>query len=227
MKIYTFGDSHSVSGWKELYDTLKDYLLLYGIGPRLCYSFGRDGLDLLNIKEANVQNDDIVIFCFGEIDLRCNIQKYITNNSTYKKIIDTMIEKYFIAIEKNIKQFDTLNVCVFNVVPTVQKSNTFEYPNHPFMGTDEERKMYVKYFNSKCKEYCATYGYTFFDVYDKYCDKNGYLNKEYSDDNVHIENSIFILYFLYNYLISLFNDEKNINIHNDLNDIINKLNNII
>jgi hypothetical protein len=226
MKIYTFGDSHAVSGWKELYDILNDYLLLYGIGPRLCYSFGRDGLDLLNIREANVQNDDIVIFCFGEIDLRCNIQKYITKENTYDKIIDTMVEKYFVAIEKNVKQFEHLNICIYNVVPTVQKYNTFEYPNHPFMGTDEERKIYVKYFNSKCKEYCNKYGYTFFDVYHKYCDRNGYLNKEYSDDNVHIEKSIFIVYFLYNYLISLLNDVKNTSIYSDLNSIINRLNTV-
>ena len=210
MKIHTFGDSHSVNGWLYCKRYLFDNLLLNSIGPKLCYSFGRDGLDLLNIKNYNVENNDVVIFCFGEIDLRCNIQKYITENSTYKDNIDLMIEKYFIAIEQNVKQFDNLNVCVFNVVPTVQKCNTFEFPNHPFMGTDEERKMYVTYFNSKCKTYSNKYGYTYFDVYDKYCDSNGYLNKFYSDDNVHILNGTFILYFLYNYLISLFGTSDHI-----------------
>ena len=219
MKIYTFGDSHSVYGWKSFYNILKDYLLLYGIGPRLCYSFGRDSLNLLNIKDYDVSNNDIVIFCFGEIDLRCNIQKYMTKENTYDKIIDTMIEKYFLAIEENVKQFTHLNVCVYNVVPTVQKFNTYEYPNHPFMGTDEERKTYVTYFNKKCKEYCSKYNYTFIDVYNKYCDINGYLNKELSDDNVHIENGYYILFFLYMYINKIIEDTNNSPIILELNKI--------
>lgn len=220
MKLHTFGDSHSNSGWLYFKN---DFMELHPLGPRLCYSFGRDKLNLLNIKDFSVEENDIVIFCFGEIDLRCNIQKYLTPTNTYKVCIDAIIENYFKAIEENVKQYTYLNVCVYNVVPTVQKFNTFEYPNHPFMGTDEERKIYVTYFNSKCKEYCLKYGYTFFDIYDKYCDSNGYLNKSYSDDNVHIRNGFFLNYFLYNYLISLLNNEKNRLVFNKINEFLKEI----
>lgn len=201
MRLHTFGDSHANSGWNAINpENLNTYLDIYlnSIGPKLCYSFGRDKLNLLNIKDFGVENGDIVVFCFGEIDLRCNIQKYITEENTYTNIIDKMIENYFIAISENVEQFDNLHVCVYNVVPTVKKSNTFEYPNHPFMGTDEERKTYVEYFNLKCNEYCQKYKYIFFNVYDKYCDSNGYLNKSYSDNNVHVLVPIYIEHFLYN-----------------------------
>ena len=209
MKIHTFGDSHSNSGWSYFKN---DYMELNPIGPKLCYSFGRDKLDLLNIKHFGVEENDIVIFCFGEIDLRCNIQKYLTSENTYDKSIDKIIDNYFKAIEENVKQYNHLNVCVYNIVPTVQKYNTFEYPNHPFMGSDEERKIYVQYFNKKCDEYCKKYKYTFFNIYDKYCDENGYLNKIYSDDNVHIRNGFYINYFLYNYLETLLLNPKNENL---------------
>ena len=62
MKIHTFGDSHSVNGWSYIKNYLSDNLILNSIGPKLCYSFGRDGLNLLNIKNYNVENNDIVIF---------------------------------------------------------------------------------------------------------------------------------------------------------------------
>lgn len=217
MKIHTFGDSHSNSGWMYFKN---ENIERHPLGPRLCYSFGRDKLNLLNIKEFGVEENDIVIFCFGEIDLRCNIQKHLNNEYTYDKNINSMIEKYFEAIYENVKQYSHLNVCVYNVVPTVQKYNTFEYPNHPFMGTDEERKMYVQYFNKKCDEYCLKYNYTFFNVYDKYCDSNGYLNKDYSDDNVHVYNGIYIFNFLYHYINKLIENETNILILNELEKIL-------
>ena len=59
----------------------------------------------------------------------------------------------------------------------------YENTEFPYLGTDEERKMYVLYFNEKLKEKCAEYGYVFFDVYDKYVDVEGFLDEELSDGN--------------------------------------------
>jgi len=67
---------------------------------------------------------------------------------------------------------------------------------YPFLGTDEERKKYVLYFNKKLKEKCIEYGFTFFDIYDKYIDNNGYLNKKFSDGHVHIKDGQFIKLFV-------------------------------
>ena len=45
-------------------------------------------------------------------------------------------------------------MCVYNVVPPVQKHNTHENLEYPYLGTDEERKKYVLYFNKKLKQKC-------------------------------------------------------------------------
>jgi hypothetical protein len=66
---------------------------------------------------------------------------------------------------------------------------------HP-LGDDEERKKYVLYFNSKLKEKCADNDFTFFDIYDKYTDEEGFLKRELSDGNVHIGDGTFIREFL-------------------------------
>ena len=147
MTIHTFGDSHSYHGWRS-------EVIVHHLGPVLCYSFGNEKLNRCDIRNFNIKEGDTVIFCFGEIDCRCHIHKYITDEITYQNIIDNIIKNYFDAIELNIStlQIKLKNVCVYNVVPPVEKHNTIENPDYPYLGTDEERKQYYMYFNEKLKE---------------------------------------------------------------------------
>ena len=41
--------------------------------------------------------------------------------------------------------------------------NTWENPNEPYDGTDEERKEYVKSFNNKLKDLCEQNNYVFIE----------------------------------------------------------------
>lgn len=191
MTIHTFGDSHADKGWNTI-----SRVNIHPIGAVLCYSFGNEKLNRLNIKTFNVVNNDTVIFCFGEIDCRCHIQKHISLENTYESIINNIVDNYFNAIKDNVSQFNQLRTCVYNVVPPIKKCNTPENKEYPYLGTDEERKNYVLYFNKKLKENCLKYNYTFFNVYDKYIDENGFLSKQLSDGNVHIENGIFLKEFI-------------------------------
>jgi len=194
MSIHTIGDSHSGYGWSGI--------IQHHLGPILCYSFAREKLKRCDIRNFNIKNGDTLIFCFGEIDCRCHIHKYITKTITYQYIIDSIVENYFKAIELNISVLESKlkNICVYNVVPPIQKYNTIENPEYPYLGTDQERKNYVLYFNKKLKEKCIEKKYIFFDIYNNYIDKNGYLRKDLSDGNVHINNGIYISDFIKNNL---------------------------
>lgn len=194
MTIHTIGDSHSYSGWSEITN--------HHLGPRLCYSFGRDKLKFCDIRNFNIIDGDTIIFCLGEIDCRCHIHKHIHEN-TYENIINSIVDNYFEAIRINITSFqiNLKNVCVYNIVPPIQKHNTHENPLQPYLGTDEERKNYVLYFNKKLKEKCIENNYIFFDIYDKYTDENGFLRKDLSDGNVHILNGVYITNFINEYNI--------------------------
>jgi len=87
---------------------------------------------------------------------------------------------------------------VYNVVPPIQRYNTWENPEYPFLGTDEERKQYVLFFNQLLKEKCNEKGYLFVDIYHHYTDENGFLRKDLSDGNVHIliDNDTYIQNFI-------------------------------
>jgi len=192
MSIYTIGDSHCYNGWDA------KIIKFNHLGPILCYTFGKEVLTRCNILDMMMKDGDTIIFCFGEIDCRCHIFKHITNTITYQDIIDDIIDKYFKAIEINIivSQIKFKNICVYNIVPPIQTFNTENNPLYPFLGTDEERKQNALYFNKILKEKCIENNYVFFDIYDKYTDENGYLKKEYSDNNVHINYGLFINNFI-------------------------------
>ena len=190
MSIHTTGDSHSYHGWSEI--------IQHHLGPVLCYSFGKEKLNKCDIRNFNIKDGDSIVFCFGEIDCRCHIHKHITDTTTYKEIINNIVNNYFEAIELNVftSQIKLKNICVYNVVPPIQKYNTIENSEYPFLGTDKERKNYTLYFNKKLKKKCIEKEYIFFDVYNNYIDENGFLRKDLSDSTVHIGNGIYINNFI-------------------------------
>jgi len=197
MSIHTFGDSHSYFGWRECRNIITHY-----IGPVLCYSFGKEKLNRCDITNFNIKDNDILIFCFGEIDCRCHVHKHITETNTYQIIIDNIVDNYTEAIKLNIDKckINLKNICIYNVVPPVEKNNTPENSEFPYLGTDEERKKYVLYFNECIKEKCIKNNWIYFDIYEHYTDENGFLDKKLSDGIVHIRNEKFLKYFIDKYL---------------------------
>jgi hypothetical protein len=190
MTVHTIGDSHSGAGWTGARQ--------HPLGPLLCYSFGKEKLNRCDIRSFDIKDGDTIVFCLGEIDCRCHIHKHVSDTTTYQDVINSIVDNYFEAIELNVSvsQLKLKHVCVYNVVPPIQKNNTYENPDYPYLGTDEERKQYVLYFNIKLKEKCIEKGYIFVDVYNKYIDTNGFLRKDLSDDHVHIHDGVHIYNFM-------------------------------
>lgn len=194
--IHTIGDSQSsniISGWKDCHNIISHHL-----GAILCYSFGNEKLNRCDIRKFNIKDGDTVVFAFGEIDCRCHIHKHVTQNKTFENIIIDIIHNYVEAIKANLNVCSAKlkNVCIYNVVPPVKKSNCVENPVYPYLGTDEERKKYVLCFNKHLKIKCDENNWVFFDVYNNYTDEEGFLNKKFSDGNIHIQNEIYLKQFI-------------------------------
>lgn len=194
--IHTIGDSHAKLPWESIPN-----VKVHHLGPVLAYSVGRDGLDRVNISNIKLKPNDYIVFSFGEIDCRSHIHKHIYNTS-YKKQIDYIIENYFNTIDLNKKLLNfNVNICINNIPPVfphVRNGSIIKHPNskYPYLGTDEERKTYVEYFNEILKKYCLLKNYIFIDIYEQYQDETGFLNSKLSDGSVHIKNPKYIKKFI-------------------------------
>lgn len=193
MNIHVFGDSHASnihSHWGGI-NIPNVNIICHHIGGKLMYTFGRLGLNLLNIKNSGVKENDIVIFCFGEIDCRNHVHKHISKNLSYKDIINNLSISYFESIKKNISQYKNIKTCVYNIVPPVKYRDGITNSGHPFpyLGTDNERKEYYTYMNVRLSKLCKENNMIFFDIYNLSCCENGFLRDDYSDGVCHLTNT--------------------------------------
>ena len=181
MQIYTVGDSHSQFGWNKIYGVSCHHL-----GPVLAYSVGRDKLARCDIKKLGINENDIVIFSFGEIDCRAHVHKHISAIKDYKTVIEEIVASYMEGIQANVAQYEKIYTCIYNIVPPPEH-HIEENEDFPMRGSAEERKTYVQYFNQILARECARRNYIFIDTYKNYSDENGFLNMKLSDGKVHID----------------------------------------
>lgn len=183
--IHTFGDSHSDAGWCAIKG-----VHTHPIGPLTCHRVGRDGLDAVNIT-GKVQPGDIAIFCFGEIDCRCHVGKFVTEG--IMDFANITVGNYFKTLQQNAEANPEVTIGVLTVTPASKKNGLKEAPDFPFIGTDEERASYVVCFNVLYRLWCKKLGFICVDVHSQYSDGDGMLNSQYSTDGVHITNPVFII----------------------------------
>jgi hypothetical protein len=195
MKLHTFGDSHARNGWNLPLSELPFTVIRTNeLGPTTMSRIAFEKMKYFNIDGTAVFDGDAICFCFGEIDCRMHLSK-VENFQNHRELIDEIVPNYFETIRMNVEMYKNIKTMIFNVVPPVRKDSIQTCDVFPHEGTDEERKIVTLYMNTKLKEYCEKYGYIFFDIYDKYCDKEGLLNPELSE-HIHIKNNIYILEFL-------------------------------
>jgi len=191
MSFHTIGDSHAKYPWCYI-----PGIEVHHLGPMLCHTVGKHKHDLvngMNISREGVKPGDTVCFCFGEIDCRCHVHKFVTANRTYKQVIDDIVKDYFISLMENEKLVSGVRMVVYNVVPPPRKANSPEDQDYPYRGSDDDRSVYARYFNEVYDWHCKELGWTFVNVYDRYADTEGFLSKTYSDGHVHIANPVFIV----------------------------------
>lgn len=188
--IHTYGDSHSWFGWRDVKITKVN---VNHLGPRLMYSFGANGEIVVDSKKLST--GDVVIFCFGEIDCRCHIHKFVNlEKNNINEVIENVVSLYIQTVDKNMNTYRNMNVATFiySVPPPIRKAEGRENNEFPFLGTDEERKSYHQQMNEILRKKCSENNIGFFDVYKEYSDSEGYMVKNLSDGICHIYNPIYI-----------------------------------
>ena len=200
MKIVTTGDSHSKAGWEDIRMEGVEIVINY-LGAPLMYSFGRDYPNIV----SKCMPFDVVVFCTGEIDMRCHIYKHSTTSEGRDTIIDDMVMSYFKAIEMNVNGLKGVTTSVYNVVPPTRQATLLPEIRFyfPFVGSDEQRREATLYINDKLRAGCAERGYVFFDIYDKCTDEDGLLSPEVTAvwDGVHVRKCSLFMDFIKNHFL--------------------------
>ena len=171
--IHTMGDSHAWHCWLRIRDTVP-----FTPGPMTLYHFGIHK----PVMTKEIPLDHIVVFAYGEIDCRCHVHKH----PPFDECIDQLVSNYKLALDANAVGRDPKKVWINYVVPPPRRDGLpkaeKENPMFPFLGSDQERLSFVKRMNEGLRKL----PYTFLDLYDKYADKDGFLNPAMSDDQCHV-----------------------------------------
>ena len=157
---------------------------VHWIGPRTMHRVGRDGLNGLNVKElVNTQKGDVVVYVFGEIDVRRHIlYQVFEKKRKQEEVINTLVKNYIDTIEENTKFSQTLPI-VFSVPPPSTQPSKKSL-KQPYTSANL-RIQVTKQLNQKLQQVCQEHNILCLNINDEYATPKGYLQPKKSG-GVHI-----------------------------------------
>lgn len=188
-KIHCIGDSHSAvfSGkeemvpiWPELSDDITEYFKTYRIGPATAYKL-ENKIEIINsIIENNVNKDnDHVLFCFGEVDIRAHLIKQSElQNVDILKIVEECVDQYF----KVILYYKQLGYKTIAWGPIASWHESKPYTGGPSFGTCLERNIVTEMFNKRLEMRCDQYDVDFLTIFYEMIDDNKITIPKYLDN---------------------------------------------
>lgn len=201
--MHVFGDSHASYCFTQSIPTMpfEETLLNYKsdnalknirckihyLGAITMHRVGRDKLNFLDWRKYDIKNNDIVIYVFGEIDIRCHIGKQrdlLKRDLT--EVMDTLMYKYMESILENKKNFPHTKIIVFTPPPPGNSYN----PSFPKYGAIEDRIHITNYFCKLLKQRCYDNQIYCFDLYDLLKDPSGRISFMYTVDDCHINHKL-------------------------------------
>lgn len=176
-EVSTF--SYSKNGTKILIP-----FYIHWLGSRTMHRVGRDGLQGLNIKRLGVQEGDVAVFLFGEVDVRCHIGKQRDKlKRSQSEVIQTLANNYLKTIDDNKRQYNNITCIVASVTPPCDRGYN---PSYPFYGPLQDRVGITQDLNKALQLYGEKLGIHFLDIYSMYTQKDGSLGITMSDGIIHI-----------------------------------------
>ncbi len=185
---HVIGDSHSTS-------FLDPAFVIHHIGPATAYklSFEKSTtrsrekvLEILN--KIYKQKKLNVIFVFGELDVRLQINKIANEkNLPISKVINSTVNSYLNFLKLVKDKYPLINIYVLNVLPQGEEKNIYNV--HHYASRDMRSSIALET-NKELKAYAKKENFKFIEIYDKLIDKSGQRKKEYVFDEVHYNRKI-------------------------------------
>lgn len=199
LDIHVIGDSHANCSFadkesRELWSGLT-YSFIYYYDQHSCNfhihwmpdktmnRVGRDNFDFLDFNQLEINSKDIVVFVFGEIDVRCHVKRQSEKQSKSIEEIVTLLATNYVETILNYKRSINFIPVVFGVIPPPIKD--YLNPEVPFYGSTKERAKITIILNSQLKRLCYERNILFLNINDQFCFR-GRLKPDLSD-GVHIK----------------------------------------
>lgn len=200
---HCIGDSHAsiFSGnggvqpqWPSLAnDTLK-YFRSYRIGPATAYNSitKKHIIDSIVVNKVN-KDEDRIIFCFGEVDCRVHVKRFMNfNKADMRTVVDEIIGRYMTVVK--LYKDNGYDVGVWGPIASYPDDNIekvhldfmLNYEKVKDFGTTKERNEIAKYFNDKLKEVCEENDIHFMTIFYDMVDDNLLTDKKYLDYAIHL-----------------------------------------
>ena len=196
--IYIIGDSHSCA---FTYTHFNEYIFNIYIPkqkgiftsirtePFTIYNINTKINKITNIiKKININQNDYIFFCYGEVDIRCHIgfiseKKYIPIDDICNNISERYIN-FLLKIKEKHK-----NIGVYGPIPS-GPSNQLQGNGRPSYKTQTERNNITRILNNKLKHHCFKNNILFKNIDN--IENDFYIQKTISgtEDLTHLSNKI-------------------------------------
>lgn len=189
-EILTYGDSHSKWTFENLVDIP---FRMHWLGPVLMHRIGRDGLYIESVESESPHV--ILLFAFGEIDIRCHVGKQVEKGRNIHEVLNTLAERYVQSLNRTVHFLRTnpkMHFAIMSVLPPAVADPECWNPDFPFIGSDQQRSDWTKELNTILSQLSEIHNYYFLDMYTDHADEHGMLFRHYSDGHVHIKDSPYV-----------------------------------
>ncbi len=179
-------DKNGVINYDEGYD---DRFCAFDLGPALAFNLYKSNTTVRALEKYKwlsrkiVAKGEIIIFAFGEIDIRAHIFRHVSDMITYESIVNDICRNYeqFLVRVSN----DGYLPVVWGPIAS-QKDSWKDKAQNPAIGSEYDRNHAVEFFNLRMKDICSKQGWGFFTIFDLTMDKNYSTKSEYICDMCHL-----------------------------------------
>ena len=183
--LFVIGDSHATCSFKDIPD-----IRIHYVGPVTLKRVGALGDVFISnkVSEMKLTPEDVLIFAFGEIDVRC----YVKVNLEHRRNPDlySLLRGWVMNYVNHISLMETngARIALMSVVPPATLSSA-QSVDWPVSGSDGERVLYTQKINELLRDECDKRNWVYLDVYSEYADEKGMLPLDSIYMSVHIKNT--------------------------------------
>ena len=178
--IHVIGDSHSMYTFSGL------PVAIHHVGPVTLKRVGylEDTTLSTEISKLSLSDKDLVLFVFGEIDVRCYVKPTFERA---KCSLQQHLGKWADRYGRAVAALDTkgARLGLMSVVPPSASAQMAAGSLFPVTGTDQERVEYTTQLNQELRRVCAERQWLYLDVHALYANETGMLPSELSDGTLH------------------------------------------